>query len=164
MKRTKSLLLLTAGIAFALGACNQVEERQENHTVTNVAVQDPGIAKENIRKIMQAQSECWSQGNLECFMQDYWKSDSLLFVGKNGLTYGWQKTLDNYKKSYPDPAAMGQLTFDLKELRQLSPETMLVVGKWHLQREATLGDLQGHFSVVFKQFPEGWKIIADHSS
>jgi len=164
MKKTKPLLLLTAGIAFALGACNQVEERQENHTASNVAVQGSAIAKDHIRKIMQAQSACWSQGNLECFMQDYWKSDSLLFVGKNGLTYGWQKTLDNYKKSYPDPTAMGQLTFDLKELRQLSPETMLVVGKWHLQREATLGDLQGHFSVVFKHFPEGWKIIADHSS
>jgi ketosteroid isomerase-like protein len=164
MKITKPLLLLTAGIALAFGSCSQVEERQKNSNESKATVLDTATEKEKIRKIMQAQSECWSQGNLECFMQDYWKSDSLLFVGKNGLTYGWQKTLDNYKKSYPDPAAMGKLTFELKELRELSPETMLVVGKWHLQREATLGDLQGHFSVVFKHFPEGWKIIADHSS
>ncbi|MDX5438171.1 MAG: DUF4440 domain-containing protein, partial [Pontibacter sp.] len=70
----------------------------------------------------------------------------------------------NYRRSYPDPTAMGKLQFDLKELKNLSPETMLVVGKWHLQREAGKGDLEGHFSVIFKRFAEGWKIIADHSS
>ncbi|MFD2245063.1 YybH family protein [Pontibacter ruber] len=117
-----------------------------------------------VKEVLAQQAECWSKGDLECYMQGYWRSDSLLFIGKNGLTYGWQQTLDNYKRSYPDVAAMGKLAFDLKEIRTLSPETMLVVGKWHLQREASKGDLQGHFSVIFKRFPEGWKIIADHSS
>ena len=97
-------------------------------------------------------------------MQGYWKSDSLLFIGKSGLTYGWQQTLDNYKRSYPDVSDMGKLTFDLKEVRELSAENILVVGKWHLQREAAKGDLQGHFSVIFKRFADGWKIVADHSS
>lgn len=121
-------------------------------------------AKREVREVLQNQSACWSRGDLECYMADYWKSDSLLFVGKSGLTYGWQQTLDNYRKNYPDTSAMGKLEFELKEMRPLSAETMLVVGKWHLQREAKLGDLEGHFSVIFKHFPEGWKIIADHSS
>jgi ketosteroid isomerase-like protein len=121
-------------------------------------------ANAEIRKIMDEQSICWSKGDLECFMQGYWKSDSLLFVGSRGLTYGWQQTLDNYKQSYPDASAMGKLTFNLKEMKELSPETILVVGKWHLQREASKGDVEGHFSVIFKQFKDGWKIIADHSS
>ncbi len=117
-----------------------------------------------VRQVLAAQSTCWSQGDLECYMAGYWKSDSLLFVGKRGLTYGWQQTLSNYKVSYPDASAMGKLTFDQKEVRPLAPDIMLVVGKWHLQREATLGDLEGHFSVIMRKFEDGWKIIADHSS
>jgi ketosteroid isomerase-like protein len=163
-KRTNSCLLLAVGAVLLFGSCQQNEERQEIQTETQQAAPDAAAAEQRIREVLKAQSECWSQGNLECFMEDYWKSDSLLFVGKNGLTYGWQQTLANYKKSYPDTSAMGKLTFDLKEFRPLSPETMLVVGKWHLQREASLGDLQGHFSIILKHFPEGWKIIADHSS
>ncbi|MBW7467356.1 DUF4440 domain-containing protein [Pontibacter aydingkolensis] len=129
-----------------------------------VPVQDATVAKAEIRKVLEEQADCWSRGDLECYMQGYWKSDSLLFVGSKGLTYGWQQTLDNYKRSYPDASAMGKLTFDLKEMRELSPETILVVGKWHLQREAAKGNLEGHFSVVFKRFADGWKIVADHSS
>lgn len=121
-------------------------------------------AKAEVQAVLNEQAACWSRGDLECYMQGYWKSDSLLFVGSRGLTYGWQQTLDNYKRGYPDASAMGKLTFDLKEMRELSPETMLVVGKWHLQREASKGDLEGHFSVIFKRFADGWKIVADHSS
>ncbi|TPE42915.1 YybH family protein [Pontibacter mangrovi] len=117
-----------------------------------------------VSQVLADQAACWSRGDLECYMQGYWQSDSLLFVGSRGLTYGWQQTLANYKKGYPDASAMGKLNFKLKELRQLSPETMLVVGKWHLAREAAKGDLEGYFSVIFRKFPEGWKIIADHSS
>ncbi len=121
-------------------------------------------AEASVKQVLSEQADCWSKGDLECYMKGYWKSDSLLFVGKSGLTYGWQKTLDNYKRNYPDVTAMGKLNFDLKEMRHLSPETILVVGKWHLKRDAAKGDLQGHFSVIFKRFPDGWKIIADHSS
>ncbi|MBD1395993.1 DUF4440 domain-containing protein [Pontibacter sp. JH31] len=162
MIRTKQLGLMAIALFMNLAACQQANvhhgERKSNTT------QDVETAKAEIRAVLEAQSACWSQGNLDCFMQDYWKSDSLLFVGKSGLTYGWQPTLDNYRKSYPDPSAMGKLSFDLKEMRPLSSETMLVVGKWHLQRDTKLGDLQGHFSIILKRFPEGWKIIADHSS
>lgn len=131
---------------------------------SNNTPQASADAKTEIREVLEEQSTCWSRGDLECYMQGYWKSDSLLFIGSRGLTYGWQQTLDNYKRGYPDASAMGQLTFDLKELRQLSPETMLVVGKWHLKRDVAAGDLEGHFSVIFRKFSEGWKIIADHSS
>lgn len=126
--------------------------------------QTTAAAKAEVRQVLAEQSACWSRGDLECFMHGYWKSDSLLFVGTRGLTYGWQQTLDNYRRGYPGAAAMGQLTFDLKEVRELSPETMLVVGKWHLARNVAEGDLEGHFSVIFRRFKDGWKIIADHSS
>lgn len=150
----RNKLLLSIGLGLALTtACTR-----------NQTPQASAAAKNDIRHVLEEQSTCWSRGDLECYMQGYWKSDSLLFVGSRGLTYGWQQTLENYKRSYPDASAMGHLTFDLKEMRQLSPETMLVVGKWHLKRDVAAGNLEGHFSVVFQKFRDGWKIIADHSS
>ena len=115
-----------------------------------------------IRKLMTEQEAAWNQGNISTFMEGYWKNDSLLFVGKNGPTYGWQKTLDNYKKGYPDTATMGQLHFDLLQLKPLGSAYYFVLGKWHLQRSK--GDVGGAFTLLFRRFKDGWKIIADHSS
>jgi len=115
-----------------------------------------------IRRLMQQQTNAWNQGNIPGFMQTYWQSDSLLFIGKNGVTYGWQATLDRYKKSYPDTAAMGKLHFNLLEFKQLTPELYFLVGQWHLQR--TAGNLQGHFTLLIRKINGAWKIIADHSS
>lgn len=117
---------------------------------------------EKIKALMKVQSEAWNRQDLETFMTTYWKSDSLMFIGKNGVTYGWQATLDNYKKGYPDKAAMGQLEFKLLEFKLLAKGVYLVIGKWHLTR--TIGDLQGHFSLTMKKIDGEWKIIADHSS
>ncbi|HVI48289.1 MAG TPA: DUF4440 domain-containing protein [Chitinophaga sp.] len=118
--------------------------------------------KEKIEALMSVQTSAWNKGDINAFMQTYWKSDSLLFVGKNGVTYGWQATLDRYKKVYPDTTAMGKLDFKLLEFKSLAPGVFLVIGKWHLQR--SIGDLQGHFSLVLKKISGEWKIVADHSS
>lgn len=118
--------------------------------------------EKSIREILVDQTGAWNKGNLEDFMAGYWKSDSLLFIGKNGVSNGWQKTLQNYQKGYPDTTAMGKLNFDLLELRQLSPEYFFVVGKWHLQR--SIGNIGGHFSLLFNKINGKWKIVADHSS
>ena len=118
--------------------------------------------EKSIREILSDQTEAWNKGNLEDFMAGYWKSDSLLFIGKSGVNNGWQKTLENYQKGYPDTTAMGKLNFDLLELRQLSPEYFFVVGKWHLHR--SIGNIGGHFSLLFNKINGKWKIVADHSS
>ncbi|OLY90838.1 conserved hypothetical protein [Cnuella takakiae] len=128
-------------------------------TSTQAFAQDDAAA---IRKLLATQTITWNQGDLEGFMQTYWKSDSLLFVGKSGATRGWQKTLDNYKKGYPDKDAMGQLAFDILEVRPLSPDHYFVVGKWMLKRK--VGDLSGHYTLLMRKIAGSWKIIADHSS
>lgn len=115
-----------------------------------------------IRKILHQQTIAWNGGDLINFMEPYWKSDSLMFIGKSGITYGWQKTLDNYKRSYPDAAAMGKLSFDIIQIKRLSVLYYSVVGKWHLTR--TIGDLNGHFTLIFKKIKNKWVIISDHSS
>ncbi len=117
---------------------------------------------QKIRAVMGQQTTAWNQGNLEAFMDTYWKSDSLLFVGKKGAAYGWQQTLDNYRKSYPSKDEMGQLQFTLLKIQPLGTGFYNVVGKWQLSRK--MGDLNGHFTLIFKKIGGGWKIIQDHSS
>lgn len=115
-----------------------------------------------IRHVLEKQENDWNRGDLEKYMQGYWKNDSVMFVGKSGITYGWQKTLDNYKKGYQDKEAMGKLNFTIVEMRPTSPKYYFVVGKWHLKR--TTGDLQGIFTLLFKKINGKWLIVADHSS
>jgi ketosteroid isomerase-like protein len=115
-----------------------------------------------ISRLLAAQTEAWNRGDIESFMQGYWKSDSLMFIGKNGVTRGWQATLENYKKGYPDTAAMGKLSFDLITMKSLSPNYFFVVGKWMLKR--SIGDLSGHYNLLLRKIAGKWVIIADHSS
>lgn len=115
-----------------------------------------------IRQLLAAQTDAWNRGDVEGFMQTYWKSDSLMFIGKSGVTRGWQQTLNNYKKGYPDTAAMGKLSFDIIKVEQLSPQSFFVVGKWMLKR--TIGDLSGHYTLLLRKMGGRWVIVADHSS
>lgn len=120
------------------------------------------IAKQEITAMMMQQTKDWSNGDLEGFMQGYIKSDSLKFVGSSGLTYGWQQTLDNYKKGYPTKDYTGTLTFKLRDFDQLANDVFLVIGEFHLKRK--VGDANGMFSIILKRINGEWKIIADHSS
>jgi len=115
-----------------------------------------------ILAVLDNQQNAWNAGDLNKFMSGYAQSDSLLFLGKSGPTYGWQQALDNYKKGYPDKAAMGKLTFSIKKVQLLSKDTAFVLGGWHLQREKD--EPQGYFTLIFKKFKSGWKIISDHTS
>lgn len=127
---------------------------------TNVSAQNNDVAA--IKQLLQKQTEAWNKGSVDDFMQGYLNSDSLLFVGKNGPKYGYLPTLENYKKSYPDTASMGKLTFDIMEMKPLSPQYYFVLGKWHLHRSA--GNVEGYFTLVLKKNKNTWTIIADHSS
>ncbi|MBS1742719.1 MAG: nuclear transport factor 2 family protein [Bacteroidetes bacterium] len=115
-----------------------------------------------IRDAMNAQVTSWNNGNLDEFMQTYWQNDSMMFVGKKGVTYGWQNTLNNYKKAYPDTASMGKLNFSLIEVKRLSVLYYHVTGKWQLTR--TGGNLEGYFTLLFKKIKGKWLIVSDHSS
>ena len=115
-----------------------------------------------IRNILAQQTIAWNQGNLDAFMKGYWKSDSLVFVGKSGLTYGYRQTLNNYKKNYPDTAHMGKLQFDILAINRLADNYYFVIGKFMLQR--SVGNVSGHFTLLVKKINGQWLIINDHSS
>lgn len=115
-----------------------------------------------IRNVMNEQLTAWNNGNIEAFMQTYWKSDSLLFVSNPPL-YGWQSTLERYKKAYPDTIAMGKLSFDLLQIKKLSPEYYFVLGKWGLTI-STGKNPGGYFTLLFKKINHQWVIVVDHTS
>lgn len=115
-----------------------------------------------IRSEIEKQRLAWNKGDIENFMGTYWQNDSLMFIGKSGVTYGWQNTLNNYKRGYPDTAAMGKLDFDILQVKPLSDTYFFVVGKWHLTR--SIGNAGGHFTLLFRKIKNKWVIVADHSS
>lgn len=117
-----------------------------------------------ISQVLIKQQAAWNAGNIEKFMSGYWFSDSLQFVGRKGITLGWQNTLDNYKKSYPDTTAMGKLTFEITKIDVLCKHDAFVVGKWYLNRHASKGNIGGYFTLLFKKMKGKWVIVSDHSS
>ena len=119
-------------------------------------------SENEISIILNSQIKSWNEGNVNEFMTGYWNHDSLMFVGKNGVTYGYGNVLNNYKKYYPDTVAMGKLSYDIIHIKAFSPEYYFIVGKFYLKR--TIGDAQGFFTLIFRKINGKWLIISDHSS
>lgn len=118
-------------------------------------------AEDDITAVMNAQSTAWNLGDIEGFMQGYWNSDKLVFVSTR-VTRGWNPTLENYKRSYPSKAAMGTLNFSDLEITVLSKDAAVVLGSWALQRASD--NPKGKFTLIFRKFKEGWRIVHDHTS
>jgi ketosteroid isomerase-like protein len=115
-----------------------------------------------IMAVLTAQQTEWNKGDIRGFMAGYWNSSELTFAESRGFTRGWEPVMARYEKNYADKAAMGTLNFQELELRSLGADAALVLGKWHLQRQA--GDIGGIFTLVFERFPEGWRIVHDHTT
>jgi hypothetical protein len=118
--------------------------------------------KLTILGILERQNKAWNNGDVDNFMVGYWNNDSLMYVGRSGITYGYKRTLENYKKNYNGKDQMGQLQFNILHVNRLSSEYFQVVGKWYLTR--TVGDVSGHFTLLFRKINGEWVIISDHSS
>ncbi len=117
--------------------------------------------KQNILSQMEASRQCWNKGDFEGYMQVYWQSDSLTFMGLNSITKGWQSTLANYKKAYPTEEHRGVLDYRFNHFNQLANDCVLVIGSFHLER--SIGNSEGNFSLIWKRIDGQWKIIVDHT-
>ena len=115
-----------------------------------------------IRNMLADQISFWNKGDIPSFMKGYWENDSLVFIGKNGPTYGYNNTLRNYQKNYPNKDYMGVLNFDIISVQPIEKDHYFVIGKFMLQRK--VGDASGHFTLIFKRINGVWKIVSDHSS
>lgn len=131
-------------------------------TMTAPASFDAAEAEAAIRTVLNEQETAWNDGDIDAFMDGYARTDSLRFASGGTVQTGWQMTLDRYHRAYPDHAAMGTLSFTLHDVRVLSPRYALVFGAWHLDRAED--EPSGLFTLLFEHRPEGWRIIADHTS
>ena len=122
---------------------------------------DESKDKKEILEVMKTQESAWNNYNLEGFMQGYWKNDSLKFYGSRGLTYGWNNTLENYKKGYPTKEHTGTLHFVIDDITKIENNSYYVMGQYHLKR--SVGDANGVFVIIFKKIDGEWKIVADMS-
>ncbi|WP_149241393.1 nuclear transport factor 2 family protein [Dyadobacter sp. 32] len=128
-----------------------------------VVMGQPKSDKDQIYGIMNRQAADWNGGNISSFMNGYWESDSLMFVGKSGVTYGYKATYENYLKRYPDRAAMGTLKFDFINLSFPEPHVAFLVGKFYLTRPEK-GDLSGFYTLLWRKINGKWVIVCDHTS
>lgn len=126
-----------------------------------VTAQNPKI-ESDIRAVMNDQVAAWNRGDIEGFMRGYWNSDKLTFVSGANVTRGWQSTLDRYKKNYDSREKMGTLSFSDLEITVLSKDAAVVLGSWSLAREKD--NPHGKFTLVFRKFKDGWRIVQDHTS
>lgn len=126
----------------------------------NTSAQSKAVAR--IKQLLENQQVAWNNGDIEGFMQGYWKSDSLVFVGKLGFTWGWKSILNNYQKNYNSPEKRGILNFEIIQLKILSRKSASAIGKWSIVRENN--PVQGHFLLVFQKIEHTWKIVADHTN
>src|SRR6266404_1442526 len=149
--RTRARCLAICGLLVAgFGSTSTRAEESKN-----------AIAPE-IQTVIRAQQDAWNRGDIDAFMNGYWHSEQTVFVSGDELTRGWQKVLDRYKKKYSDRAKMGALTFSNLEITPLSNDSAVVLGSWELKRAS--GNPHGRFTLIFRRFPEGWKIVHDHTS
>ena len=154
MDSKKTFFLLAVLCSLSFSPVVQGDEEGKNSVTKSVT--------KEILAVFNRQVAAWNAGDLEGFMQTYWKSEKLTFSGGGKTTRGWQATLDRYKKSYSSKELMGKLTFSDFEVTTLGPTSALALGRWHLEREKD--SPEGNFSVILKKLDGKWKIIHDHSS
>ena len=141
----KNLLLLVFMVSL-FNCQNQSTEKEEKDAILN---------------ILETQKAAWSNGNIDIFMEGYWKDDALKFYGSSGVTYGWDITQERYKKNYPTKEHMGTLDFKINDISKINNDAYYVMGEYFLTR--TVGNANGIFMIIFKRINGEWKIIADTS-
>ncbi len=159
MKSTRnfSLAALVLLIAVSIAGCN----RPDHASQTESAMKNERIDGA-IRAVMESQAAAWNRGDIDGFMEGYAKSNETLFLSGDTVTRGWQTVVDRYKKNYDSREKMGTLAFTELEVKPLTDEMAIVIGRWQLTRA---GDMpSGRFTLIFRRLPDGWRITHDHTS
>ncbi len=162
---TKLGLLIAVAVLMGIGLAlaNTSTGGGTRNRLSTINAVTSSDSDQAIRTVLTSQQAAWNRGDIPAFLESgYWNSPELTFAGSDGIVRGYDGLLERYRKNYPDKRAMGELEFSGLEIRRLVPEAALVLGHWHLKRQND--ELGGVFSLVFERFPEGWRIIHDHTS
>jgi ketosteroid isomerase-like protein len=133
-------------------------------TAVSTAKTSDDQVKLAVQQVLQRQQDAWSRHDLDGFMAGYWNSPDLTFFSGAKETSGWQATIERYRKTYQSEGReMGKLEFSDLRIEALGRDAAFVRGAWHL----TMRDGKtphGLFTLIFRKFPDGWKIVHDHTS
>jgi len=125
------------------------------------SIPDEHSIQDTLNSIIKRQQTAWNNHDIEGFMAHYWQSEDMTFQSGDQRLYGWETLLNRYKTNYTGEK-MGTLTFSDIKIKILSADSAYAIGRWMVKQEDTASN--GVFTIIFKRFPSGWKIIHDHSS
>lgn len=154
------LMLTASALLFVVGAAAfgryEMAAAQDAPSVQHDAV------RAAIEAVIRDQEAAWNRGDIEAFVEHYWKTDDVTFSSGGKTTRGWAETLRRYRERYPTPEQMGRVTFSNLEITPLGGAAALVLGEWRLERESE--PVGGNFSLVLRKLEDRWVIIHDHTS
>jgi len=168
--RRQTALAMEARLAEAEARMQAERARSEAQAAADLRLATdkapPPDATDSVRaaveSVLRAQEEAWNRGDIDAFVEQYWKSDGLTFSSGGKLTRGWAETLNRYKERYPTAEKMGHLGLGELEITVLSDSAALVLGEWKVERDNE--PLSGNFSLVVRKFDDRWLIVHDHTS
>ena len=156
-----------AGGLVLAGLCMWVALAPAGALVDAPAASGGGMGKaeeQPIRMVFSRQEKAWNRGDLEGYMQGYWKSPDLTFYSGGTVTRGWEATLERYRWRYrSEGTEMGRLEFTEDTIEMLGADSAVGYGRWNLTFSGGR-KLTGLYTVILKRLPEGWRIVHDHSS
>jgi ketosteroid isomerase-like protein len=162
MRRTFQTLISI--ILFALTSQATMSQSTSTHIAGQPDSSEPQNAESEIRAVLEAQVAAWNKGRLEEFMEGYWRSPELSFFSGGRKLAGWEATLERYRKTYQSEGReMGRLDFSELDVQLLADSAALVRGRWRLKMNDGK-ELGGLYTLIFRRFNNGWKIVHDHTS
>ena len=155
--RMNKELILLLPLAILLTSCGEGGKKGDTELI-KLSDKD----RDEIMTTFLETQDAWNEGSIEGFMKAYWQSEKLVFLGAAGPTYGYTKTLERYKKSYPDRETMGILKFKVIDLYKIDNNSAIMIGQYYLSR--SMGDALGYYTLVWQEIEGEWLIVSDHSS
>lgn len=160
MKRSVVQCILMAFIVVGAISCQTTQS-------TGLTPEAEESIKNKVNAIWQQQAVDWSNGDIDGYMAAYWNSEKLRFASANTVVYGWQPTIERYKKRYSNPELMGKLTFTPIDITVYTESDAIIFGRYRLDRveDGTPKSYEGLVTTTFRKMADGeWKIIYDHTS
>lgn len=117
-----------------------------------------------IERLLDEQSAAWSRGDLDGFMQAYWRDPRLYYASAGVCVRGWDALLDSYRQRYGQGAELGQAVFSQVEVELLDGDAAKVHGRFEVEADGTR-TAAGSYTLVLRRFAgAGWRIVADQVS
>ncbi|HVE40967.1 MAG TPA: nuclear transport factor 2 family protein [Planctomycetota bacterium] len=128
------------------------------------ATPDAGRDRQEILDVLQMQAAAWNRGDLDAFLAGYWRSDRTVFAGGDKVHRGFDAMARRYREAYPTREKMGRLSFANLAFEQLETDRAVVSGSWELEIAGSEKRPGGVFTLIWRKFDDGWKIVHDHTS